>query len=269
MAMIVFSALAATLAEGVYDLSFANLTVDLTRGASTIGLVYAIGYGVELVASLLGGAMLDRRSPVRVAVGCYALKLAVFAAIGLLAARVGAHVAFIVVAAALVDLFNHVGGLALFVLLPRWFGEDELVRLQGLIVSIRSAANLAAPLVAAVALVALPGAKVLFVAAGFQVLAVAFVVVVVARHRSGGAPRPVATACEAEISSGQLYTDEGNAKQPTVTRRELLAPSSHPTAGDGSWRWTRRRRSASRHWCCCSSRISGSRRIGRHSRRRR
>ncbi|MFE9888460.1 hypothetical protein [Streptomyces scopuliridis] len=52
-----------TMSEGIYDIAFANLALDLPGLVSTVGLVYCVGYGVEVVASIAAGPLLDRGSP--------------------------------------------------------------------------------------------------------------------------------------------------------------------------------------------------------------
>ncbi|WP_030200823.1 MFS transporter [Streptomyces sp. NRRL S-87] len=210
----VFAALvlARSLSEGIYDIAFANLALDLSGLVSTVGLVYCVGYGVEVVASVAAGPLLDRGSPKAVLVTSYLVKIAVFGVIGLGSAFLSSHLWAIVLAAATVDLVHHLGEMALFVLLPRILDPTTLVRVQGIGGTVRSACELLSPVVAGLAIALLPGSKALLAAAALQVLALAVfaaLVAVVAR-RPAAAERP-----------GAATESGAGADLPPVSRRTV------------------------------------------------
>ncbi|MEU3722825.1 MFS transporter [Streptomyces sp. NPDC031705] len=188
--LVVFAALvlSRSLSEGIYDIAFANLALDLSGLVSTVGLVYCVGYGVEVVASVAAGPLLDRGNPRAVLVAAYLVKIGVFVLIGIGSSFLSSHLWAIVVAAATVDLVHHIGEMALFVLLPRILDAQTLVRVQGIGGTIRSACELLSPVVAGLVIALMPGSRALLVAAGLQVIALAvfaaFVAVVARRPRS-------------------------------------------------------------------------------------
>ncbi|MBB0232784.1 hypothetical protein, partial [Streptomyces calidiresistens] len=180
--------LARALSEGTYDLAFANLALDLSGLVTTVGLVYFVGYGVEVIASVVAGPLLDRHSPLRAVIGAYGVKILLFGLIGLGSSFLATHLWTIVLAAALVDLVHHVGDMALFVLLPRVLTPGTLVRVQGIGASVRAAGEVVSPLAAGAVLALLPGARALLAAAVFQVLALFLLfglLAVIRRGRSG------------------------------------------------------------------------------------
>ncbi|MDX3804268.1 hypothetical protein, partial [Streptomyces sp. AK04-3B] len=168
--LVVFAVLvmSRSLSEGIYDIAFANLALDLSGLVSTVGLVYCVGYGVEVVASVAAGPLLDRGNPKTVLIVAYLVKIGVFVFIGIGSAFLSSHLWAIVVAAATVDLVHHIGEMALFVLLPRILDAKTLVRVQGIGGTIRSAAELLSPVVAGLVIALLPGSRALLVAAGLQ-----------------------------------------------------------------------------------------------------
>ena len=176
-----------SLSEGVYDITFANLAFDLSRLASTVTLVYFVGYGVEVIASVVAGPVLDRSGPVTALVGAYLAKIGVFLLIGLASTLVSSHLWTIIAAAATVDLIHRVGDMALFVLLPRILNPRALVTVQGIGTTVRSVGDLVSPAVAGGVLGVLPGGRALLAAAGLQVLALVMVgcLLAVARTRAG------------------------------------------------------------------------------------
>ncbi|MET9607014.1 MFS transporter [Streptomyces sp. NPDC006512] len=180
--------LSRSMSEGIYDIAFANLALDLSGLVSTVGLVYCVGYGVEVVASVAAGPLLDRGNPKSVLVTAYLVKIGVFVLIGIGSTFLSSHLWAIVVAAATVDLVHHIGEMALFVLLPRILDAKTLVRVQGIGGTIRSASELLAPVVAGLVIALMPGSRALLVAAGLQVLALAvfaaFVAVVARRPKA-------------------------------------------------------------------------------------
>ncbi|MCX4804708.1 MFS transporter [Streptomyces sp. NBC_01214] len=194
--LVVFAVLVTSrsLSEGIYDIAFANLALDLSGLVSTVGLVYCVGYGVEVVASIAAGPLLDRGNPKTVLVVAYLVKIGVFVGIGIGSTFLSSHLWAIVVAAATVDLVHHIGEMALFVLLPRILDAKTLVRVQGVGGTIRSAAELLSPVVAGLVIALLPGSQALLVAAGLQVLALAVFagfIAVVARQPGSVQPKPV------------------------------------------------------------------------------
>ncbi|MER5220746.1 MFS transporter [Streptomyces flaveus] len=195
LALYVALTLAAAMSEGVYDIAFANLALDLSGLVSTIGIVYCVGYGVEVVASLAIGPLLDRRDAGQVLVVSYLAKIGIFVLIGLSSSFLSSHLWTIVVAAAAVDFIHQVGEMALFVLLPRLVDAHTLVKVQGIGATARSAGEILSPVVAGLVISLLPGARGLIAAAGFQILALALFacVLAVARH-TGLRTKPDATA---------------------------------------------------------------------------
>ncbi|MCX4783662.1 MFS transporter [Streptomyces sp. NBC_01264] len=182
--------LSRSMSEGIYDIAFANLALDLSGMVSTVGLVYCVGYGVEVVASVTAGPLLDRGDPKTVLVTSYLIKIGVFALIGLGSTFLSSHLWAIVLAAATVDLVHHIGEMALFVLLPRILDATALVRVQGIAGTVRSASELLSPVVAGLVITLMPGSRALLVAAGLQVLALAVFAafVAVAARAPGAAP---------------------------------------------------------------------------------
>ncbi|MCY0920556.1 MFS transporter [Streptomyces sp. H27-G5] len=228
--LVVFAALvlARSMSEGIYDIAFANLALDLSGLVSTVGLVYFVGYGVEVVASVAAGPLLDRGDPKTVLVVSYLVKIGVFVLIGLGSTFLSSHLWAIVVAAATVDLVHHVGEMALFVLLPRILDARALVRVQALGGTVRSASELLSPVVAGLVIALMPGSRALLVAAGLQVLALglfaAFVAVVVRARRP---VRSTAPADAAEPDAG-----EGAERAPLPSRREV----ARTLTGSRAWR---------------------------------
>ncbi|MGI5450816.1 MFS transporter [Streptomyces sp. CA-243310] len=220
--LVVFAALvlARSMSEGIYDIAFANLALDLSGLVSTVGLVYFVGYGVEVVASVAAGPLLDRGDPKTVLVVSYLVKIGVFVLIGLGSTFLSSHLWAIVVAAATVDLVHHVGEMALFVLLPRILDARALVRVQALGGTVRSASELLSPVVAGLVIALMPGSRALLVAAGLQVLALglfaAFVAVVI---RARGPVRSTAPADAAEPDAGERA--EPAERAPLPSRREV------------------------------------------------
>lgn len=230
----VFTALviARAMSEGIYDIAFANLALDLSGLVSTVGLVYCVGYGVEVVASVAAGPLLDRGNPKTVLVVSYLLKIGVFVLIGLGSTFLSSHLWAIVAAAAVVDLVHHVGEMALFVLLPRILDPTTLVRVQGVAGTVRSAAELLSPVVAGLVIVLYPGAKALLVAAGLQVVALAvfaaLVTVVAKRPRSAQQHPPGGSGGEPGESSATAEPDRLPAPLPnrrTVARTIIASPA--------------------------------------------
>ncbi|MFF3016540.1 MFS transporter [Streptomyces sp. NPDC057939] len=196
--LVVFAVLvmSRSMSEGIYDIAFANLALDLSGLVSTVGLVYCVGYGVEVVASIAAGPLLDRGNPKTVLVVAYLVKIGVFVLIGIGSTFLSSHLWAIVVAAATVDLVHHIGEMALFVLLPRILDAKTLVRVQGIGGTIRSASELLSPVVAGLVIALLPGSQALLVAAGLQVLALAVFagfIAVVARQPGATHPKPAHT----------------------------------------------------------------------------
>ncbi|MFF6954732.1 MFS transporter [Streptomyces iakyrus] len=207
--------LARSLSEGIYDIAFANLALDLTGAVSTVGLVYCVGYGVEVVASIVAGPLLDRGNPKSVLVVSYLVKIGVFALIGLGSSFLSSHLWAIVVAAAAVDLVHHIGEMALFVLLPRLLDAKTLVRVQGISGSVRSASELISPVVAGGIIVLLPGSQGLLAAAGLQVLAlILFIAFIAVLSRRPAIPN------EDTVAGGEPGADAGSSDEP-VSRRTV------------------------------------------------
>ncbi|MDB1087606.1 MFS transporter [Streptomyces sp. ACA25] len=173
LAVFVVLVMSRSMSEGIYDIAFVNLALDLSGLVSTVGLVYCVGYGVEVVASVVAGPLLDRGNPKTVLVVAYLVKIGLFVLIGFGSTFLSSHLWAIVVAAATVDLVHHIGEMALFVLLPRILDAKTLVRVQGIGASVRAAAEVLSPVVAGLVIVLLPGSRALLVAAGLQVLALA------------------------------------------------------------------------------------------------
>ncbi|MBV1855647.1 MFS transporter [Catellatospora tritici] len=228
--LVLFAALVLTraMSEGVYDIAFANLALDLSGMVGTVGLVYFVGYGVEVLASIVAGPLLDRGSPARTLVLAYLTKIGAFVLIGLGSGFLSSHLWVIVAAAATVDLVHRVGDMALFVLLPRILDAPTLVRVQGVGSTVRSAGELVSPVVAGAVLVLLPGAQALLVAAGFQVLALVLLacLAVLIRNRR--------TPAEAGSDAGSAAdTDTADAaEEPPVSRRVVARVLS----GSRAWR---------------------------------
>ncbi|MFJ9079636.1 MFS transporter [Streptomyces sp. NPDC102278] len=231
--LVVFAALvlARSMSEGIYDIAFANLALDLSGLVSTVGLVYFVGYGVEVVASVAAGPLLDRGDPKTVLVVSYLVKIGVFVLIGLGSTFLSSHLWAIVVAAATVDLVHHVGEMALFVLLPRILDARALVRVQALGGTVRSASELLSPVVAGLVIALLPGSRALLVAAGLQVLALAlfaaFVAVVI---RAQG---PLRRSTPDDAAEPDAAGDGGGAERaPLPSRREV----ARTLTGSRAWR---------------------------------
>lgn len=211
--------LARSLSEGIYDIAFANLALDLTGAVSTVGLVYCVGYGVEVIASITTGPLLDRGNPKNVLILSYLAKIGVFVLIGIGSTFLSSHLWAIVAAAATVDLVHHIGDMALFVLLPRLLDPKTLVRVQGISGSVRSASELISPVAAGATIVILPGSQGLLAAAALQILALTLfltlttLITAVSRHRPH--PDPATTPTDDETRS----TPQPPAKP--VTRRTV------------------------------------------------
>ncbi|WP_331734440.1 MULTISPECIES: MFS transporter [unclassified Streptomyces] len=225
--LVVFAVLvmARSMSEGIYDIAFANLALDLSGLVSTVGLVYCVGYGVEVVASIAAGPLLDRGNPKAVLVTSYLIKIGVFVLIGIGSTFLSSHLWAIVVAAATVDLVHHVGEMALVVLLPRILDAQTLVRVQGIGGTVRSASELLSPVVAGLVIALLPGSRALLVAASLQLLALAvfaaFIAVVVRRHGSMRRDEPAGTDTEAELDPSP--TDFPSRR--TVARALVASPA--------------------------------------------
>ncbi|MCP9987959.1 MFS transporter [Streptomyces sudanensis] len=224
------------MSEGIYDIAFANLALDLSGLVSTVGLVYCVGYGVEVVASIAAGPLLDRGNPRTVLVVSYLLKIGVFVLIGLGSTFLSSHLWAIVAAAAVVDLVHHVGEMALFVLLPRILDPTTLVRVQGVAGTVRSAAELLSPVVAGLVIVLYPGSRALLVAAGLHILALAVfavLVTVVAKR-----PRPV----QQDALSGSGGEEPGDSRASAEPDRPSVPlPNRRAVArtimASPAWRW--------------------------------
>ncbi|MGW7346978.1 MFS transporter [Streptomyces sp. NPDC054854] len=230
--LVVFAALVVSrsLGEGIYDIAFANLALDLSGLVGTVGLVYCVGYGVEVVASIVAGPLLDRGNPKAVLIGAYLAKIGVFVLIGIGSAFLSSHLWAIVVAAATVDLVHHLGEMALFVLLPRILDANTLVRVQGIGATVRSASELLAPVVAGVVIALLPGSRALLLAAGLQVLALvvfAAFVAVAARQRPAADPNTTTD----EATSGPV--PDRDTEPATLPSRRAVART---LAGSPAWR---------------------------------
>ncbi|MFF4324150.1 MFS transporter [Streptomyces sp. NPDC001568] len=246
MLLVVFAVLVTSrsLGEGIYDIAFANLALDLSGVVSTVGLVYCVGYGVEVVASVAAGPLLDRGNPKAVLVVAYLVKIGVFVLIGIGSTFLSSHLWAIVVAAATVDLVHHIGEMALFVLLPRILDATTLVRVQGIGGTVRSASELLAPVVAGMVIALLPGSRALLLAAGLQVLALAVFaafVAVAARQSPTAAPGVTTGATTDVTTDGTTGARTGaTAGGTTVT----ATPAPHPSrravartlAGSPAWR---------------------------------
>ncbi|MEV7173975.1 MFS transporter [Streptomyces sp. NPDC093224] len=214
--LVVFAALvlSRSMSEGIYDIAFANLALDLSGLVSTVGLVYCVGYGVEVVASVAAGPLLDRGNPRAVLVVAYLVKIGVFVLIGIGSSFLSSHLWAIVVAAATVDLVHHIGEMALFVLLPRILDAKTLVRVQGIGGTIRSASELLSPVVAGLVIALMPGSRALLVAAGLQVLALAVFAAFVAVVARG--PRSAQPASGPDRGPGEEAGGEPAAQEPAV-----------------------------------------------------
>ncbi|MFI5548003.1 MFS transporter [Streptomyces sp. NPDC051815] len=214
--LVVFAALvlSRSMSEGIYDIAFANLALDLSGLVSTVGLVYCVGYGVEVVASVAAGPLLDRGNPRAVLVVAYLVKIGVFVLIGIGSSFLSSHLWAIVVAAATVDLVHHIGEMALFVLLPRILDAKTLVRVQGIGGTIRSASELLSPVVAGLVIALMPGSRALLVAAGLQVLALAVFAAFVAVVARG--PRSAQPASGPDRGPGEEAAGEPAAQEPAV-----------------------------------------------------
>ncbi|WP_329391643.1 MFS transporter (plasmid) [Streptomyces sp. NBC_01351] len=220
-----------SMSEGIYDIAFANLALDLSGLVSTVGLVYCVGYGVEVVASVAAGPLLDRGNPKTVLVVSYLIKIGVFALIGVGSSFLSSHLWAIVVAAATVDLVHHVGEMALFVLLPRVLDAKSLVRVQGIAGSIRSSCELLSPVVAGLVITLMPGSRALLVAAALQVLALA----VFAVFAAVAARRPAAVdGAAAAGGAGEAdATDEQDGGSAVLPSRRTVART---ITNSRSWR---------------------------------
>ncbi|MGW4508773.1 MFS transporter [Streptomyces sp. NPDC004436] len=214
--LVVFAALvlSRSMSEGIYDIAFANLALDLSGLVSTVGLVYCVGYGVEVVASVAAGPLLDRGNPRAVLVVAYLVKIGVFVLIGIGSSFLSSHLWAIVVAAATVDLVHHIGEMALFVLLPRILDAKTLVRVQGIGGTIRSASELLSPVVAGLVIALMPGSRALLVAAGLQVLALAVFAAFVAVVARG--PRSAQPASGPDRGPGEEAAGAPAAQEPAV-----------------------------------------------------
>ncbi|MFD7748933.1 MFS transporter [Streptomyces sp. NPDC059698] len=213
----------AAMSEGVYDIAFANLALDLSGLVSTIGIVYCVGYGVEVVASIAMGPLLDRRDAGQVLVVSYLVKIGIFVLIGLSSSFLSSHLWTIVIAAAAVDFVHHVGGMALFVLLPRIVDRHTLVKIQGIAATARSASEILSPVVAGLIIAVLPGARGLIAAAGFQILALALFAGLLMTVRRAAASQPV--------EDTETEPKEETAHSPSLpSRREVASTivSSRP-----------------------------------------
>jgi hypothetical protein len=226
LAIVVFVALvlARQMSEGVYDIAFANVALDFSGLVSTVTLVYFVGFGVEICASLVAGPLLDRGSPAATLVGAYLAKTGVFLVVGYGSTFFTSRLWTIVAAAATVDLVHRVGEMALFVLLPRLLDGKALVKVQGIGAVVRAVGDLLSPTVAGVVLVVTPGARALVAAAGFQMLAlVLFGWFVALVRRRNPAPGPAAEHDPAP---------DGQASPAPVSRRAVARTIRHSR----SWR---------------------------------
>ncbi|MEU6807332.1 MFS transporter, partial [Streptomyces neyagawaensis] len=207
--------LAAALSEGVYDIAFANLALDLSGLVSTIGLVYCAGYGVEVAASLALGPLLDRRDPRAVLVVSFLLKISVFVLIGLGSSFLASRIWVIVAAAAAVDFVHQVGQMALFVLLPRLVDEETLVKVQGIGASARAASQILSPVVAGLVISVMPGAHGLIAAAGFQTVALLLLMAFTAAARSHDRTPAASTKSSREPEAAQETEPAGSDVLPS------------------------------------------------------
>ncbi|MEU5194535.1 MFS transporter [Streptomyces scabiei] len=239
--LVVFAVLvmSRSMSEGIYDIAFANLALDLSGLVSTVGLVYCVGYGVEVVASIAAGPLLDRGNPKTVLVVAYQVKIGVFVFIGIGSTFLSSHLWAIVVAAATVDLVHHIGEMALFVLLPRILDAKTLVRVQGIGGTIRSAAELLSPVVAGLVIALLPGSRALLVAAGLQVLALAVFagfIAVVARQPGSAHPKSVhaqdSGGATTGVKTAGTMPGEEPAPAPLPSRRAV----ARTLASSPAWR---------------------------------
>ncbi|SOD65171.1 Major Facilitator Superfamily protein [Streptomyces sp. 1222.2] len=238
--LVVFAVLvmSRSMSEGIYDIAFANLALDLSGLVSTVGLVYCVGYGVEVVASIAAGPLLDRGNPKTVLVVAYLVKIGVFVFIGIGSTFLSSHLWAIVVAAATVDLVHHIGEMALFVLLPRILDAKTLVRVQGIGGTIRSAAELLSPVVAGLVIALLPGSRALLVAAGLQVLALAVFagfIAVVARQPGSAHPKSVHaqdSGATTGVKTAGTIPEEEPAPAPLPSRRAV----ARTLASSPAWR---------------------------------
>jgi hypothetical protein len=212
------------MSEGVYDIVFANLALDLSGLVSTVGLVYFVGYGVEVLASVVAGPLLDRSSPAVTLMVSYLLKIGAFALIAYGSTFLSSHLWTIVGAAATVDLIHRVGDMALFVLLPRMLDKQSLIRVQGIGSAVRSMGELFSPVVAGAVLVWLPGTRAMLVAAGFQILALILFGCLIAVIRSRRAT--------SDVTAGNDPEARPDAAEPLASRREV----ARVLRASSSWR---------------------------------
>jgi len=140
------------LSEGVYDLVFANMAYDATGQAHSVATTYAIGYGAEILVTIFGAGFLDYFDKRRVFAFAMFTKIAIFGAAVAIAAVTPMSAPVIWAFAFAIDLIHHYSRLAVFALISALFQRDELGAIHGTNAVLGGATQIAAPLIAALAI---------------------------------------------------------------------------------------------------------------------
>ncbi|WP_229804783.1 MFS transporter [Paludibacterium paludis] len=140
------------LSEAIYDLAFANMAYTITGKTLSVTTTYAVGYGAEILVTLLGAGFIDRFNKWRLFLATQAANIIVFALAAVLLSRENPTVATVWFFAFFVDLIHQYSRLIVFALVPFLFAKDEIPRLNGMLAVCNGVAKALGPVVGAIAI---------------------------------------------------------------------------------------------------------------------
>jgi hypothetical protein len=140
------------LSEAIYDLAFANMAYTITGKTLSVATTYAVGYGAEILVTLLGAGFIDHFNKWRLFVATQAANIIVFAVAVILLSRENPTVTTVWFFAFFVDLIHQYSRLIVFALVPFLFVKDEIPGLNGVLAACNGVAKALGPVVGAIAI---------------------------------------------------------------------------------------------------------------------
>lgn len=141
-----------TLSEAIYDFAFANMAYSITGKTASVTTTYAVGYGAEILVTILGAGFIDHFNKWRIFIASQAVNIIVFWLAIVFLNRDNPSVTTVWLFAFFVDLIHQYSRLITFALIPFIFVKDEILRVNGLLAIYSGVARAIGPVGGAIAI---------------------------------------------------------------------------------------------------------------------
>ena len=142
-----------SLSEAIYDLVFANIAYTITGTTISVTTTYAIGYGAEILVTLLGAGFIDHFNKWRLFIVTQIANIVVFAIAVVVLSVDNTTVSIVWFFAFFVDLIHQYSRLIVFSLVPFLFAREEIPTINSTLAVFNGMARALGPTIGTIAIV--------------------------------------------------------------------------------------------------------------------